>query len=115
MNIEVNNQENGLVEILLNGRLDIAGTGAIENTFTYQTATKKAAVLVDMSAVDFIASIGMRLLLSNARAVEGRGGKLGLLNPIDVVKEALVTAGIDKLIPIYTDHETASQELLAAL
>ena len=115
MNIEVNNLDSGLVEILLHGRLDIEGTGAVENTFTFQAASKKAAVLVDMSAVEFIASIGMRLLLSNARALENRGGKLRLLNPASVVKEALVTAGIDKLIPIYTDRATASQELLASL
>ena len=112
MILEVEKLENDVVLVQLIGRLDMKGTMEIDDQFTFQTASKKAAVLVDMSQVEFIASIGMRTLLSNARAVEKRGGKMGLLSPVDLVKEALDTAGIGQLIPMYDDQETAVADLL---
>lgn len=115
MNIEVNERENGIVEIVLNGRLDITGSAEIETQFTFNVATKKTAVLVNMSGVTFIASIGMRLLLSNARSANKRGGKMVLYNPSDLVEDALKIAGIDQLIPIYHNEETAVNDLLAAM
>jgi anti-anti-sigma factor len=33
-------------------------------------------VIVDLSGVDFLASMGVRLLLSNAKALGSRGGKM---------------------------------------
>ena len=64
-----------IMKISLDGRLDIEGTQAIDMKFTALTATQKAAILVDMSKVSFLASIGMRTLLSCAKAAAARGGK----------------------------------------
>ncbi len=111
MQLEVIELDNGIKHIKLNGRMDIPGTNQIETSFTAQTSTKKGGVLVDMSGVEFIASFGMRILLSNAKALKGRGGKMALYNPIPVVQEALTVAGINELIPIYDDFEAACLEL----
>jgi len=115
MKLEVNDLENSVKQISLNGRLDIQGTGEIENAFIAHSASKKAGVLVDMSGVEFIASIGMRFLVSCAKALAGRGGKMVLLKPTPLVKDALETAGIDTLIPIYADFDAASAALHAAV
>jgi len=93
--------------IRLNGRLDMIGSGEIELRFTALAATDSSNVIVDMGRVEFIASIGMRLLLTCAKAKKLRGGKLILVNLHTLVKEALETAGIDTLIPIETDEESA--------
>ena len=111
MELATKTLDDGIMHVALSGRLDIAGTGAIENKFTFQTATKKTAVLVDMSEVTFIASIGMRLLLSNARAQEQRGGKIVLYNPQELVLDALQTAGFEQLISIHSDYDAAVSEL----
>ncbi|MBK8047509.1 MAG: STAS domain-containing protein [Anaerolineales bacterium] len=103
---------NGITRINLVGRLDVSGAMAIEDKFTFAVATDKAPVLVDLSAVDFIASIGMRLLLMNAKTLNSRGIKLVLFAPQPLVKDALVTAGIDLLIPVYDDFDTACTYLL---
>jgi len=60
-----------------------------------------------MGGVDFIASIGMRLLLTCAKAKKSRGGIFILANLQPFVKEALETSGINTLIPITTDESTA--------
>lgn len=115
MNIEMSKLDNGIKQINLTGRLDMKGTAQIESTFTIYAATEKAPVLVDMSGVEFIASIGMRMLVMEAKALARRGGKMALLNPTELVAEALRMAGIDELIPIFDDFEAASAHLFEAV
>jgi anti-anti-sigma factor len=111
MKFEATNLDNGIKLVKLVGRLDLKGTNEIDNLFTFNTSSGKAPVLVDLSEVDFLASIGMRMLLSNAKALTRRGSKMVLLKPIPLVREALVTAGFDELIPIYDDFDQASEAL----
>jgi anti-anti-sigma factor len=89
----------------------IKGTGVVETSFTAHTAGKKAKVIVDLSGLDFLSSIGIRLLLTTAKAQANRGGKIVLLNPKPLVEEALVTAGINMLIPMYNDFVLAAEDL----
>lgn len=93
--------------IRLNGRLDMKGAGEIDLRFTSLTTTDSSDILVDMNGVDFIASIGMRLLLSCAKAKITRGGRMALFGLQPMVKEALEMAGIDSLIPLFADEPTA--------
>jgi anti-sigma B factor antagonist len=107
MEILFNETSQNPKRIGLRGRLDLKGSGEIELRFTSLTATDASNVLVDMSEVDFIASIGMRLLLTCAKAKAARGGKLALFGLQPMVTDALETAGIDNLIPLYADEATA--------
>ena len=112
MKLEVIKLDNGIKQINLSGRLDIQGTGEIENSFTAHAASEKALVLVDMSKVEFMASIGIRILLSNARSLEGRGGKMVLYKPTPMVRSVFKTTGIDEIVPIYDDFDAACAALL---
>lgn len=94
-------------KVALDGRLDIEGTGEIELKFATLTAAHKKPVIVDMSQVSFIASIGMRLLVNNAKALNNSGHKMVILKPEGLVRDALETAGIDSLIPIFDDEAEA--------
>ena len=114
MEFEIAELPSGVKQLSLSGRLDIQGANAIDNRFAFAVTTSKAPVLVDLSGVDFIASIGIRLLLQNAKSLKSRGGKLALYKPQPLVAEALTTAGIDLLIPVYDDLDAANAALLAA-
>ena len=113
MQLESELLDDHILKISLDGRLDIEGTQAIDMKFTALTATKKAAVLVDLSQVAFLASIGMRTLLSCAKANAARGGKMVLFNPQPMVKDVLETSGVTSLIPVYDDLEAAKESLHA--
>ena len=89
----------GILKINLAGRMDVQGAQGIDLKFTAHTANQRS-VIVDMSAVTFLASIGIRTLLLSAKAISGRGGKMVLLNPDAGVTHVLEMAGIDTLIPI---------------
>jgi anti-anti-sigma factor len=114
MQLEVMDLPSGVKQISLVGRLDIEGTNKIEDKFAFAVTTDSMPVLVDLSQVEFIASIGVRLLLMNAKVASRRGGKLVLYKPQPLVREALQTAGIDLLIPTYEDFDAACSDLLRA-
>ncbi|NJN71784.1 MAG: STAS domain-containing protein [Limnothrix sp. RL_2_0] len=111
MKLESQTLENGIRVVKLEGKMDIQGVNQVGEEFgsTVEEAAKQ--IVVDMSAVSFMASLGMRTLMITARGINGKGGKMVLLQPQPLVKEALVTAGIDRLIPIYDDIETACSAL----
>jgi anti-anti-sigma factor len=96
----------GVTKVVLDGSLDIAGAAAIDLRMNVIAGASKA-VLVDMKQVTFIGSMGLRALVQPARALAGRGGKMVIYGPQDLVEKVLTTSGIDTMIPIYHDYGIA--------
>ena len=114
MELQYSELENNIRLIKLSGRLDIIGTGEIETKFMGYNAGDRVRVIVDLSEVDFLASIGIRLLVLTAKSVTSRGGKMVLLTPITEVQDVLEITGIPAIIPIYSYLESAETVLLAS-
>jgi len=64
--------------------------------------------------VDFLASIGIRLITLTAKSVASRGGKMVLLNPIPEVQNVLEITGIPSMIPVYSYLESAETILMTS-
>lgn len=111
MELETEQLANNIKRIALNGRLDFAGVEDIDVKFTALAAAQKEAIAVDLSAMDFIASIGMRTLVSAAKAQSQRGGKIVFYSPKQLVREVLDQSGISQVLPILDDLDSAVQEL----
>ena len=107
MELHYNESGNNIRVIKLIGKLDIMGVGAIETQFAAYCAGENPRVLVDLSDVEFLASIGIRLLTLNAKSVSSRGGRMILLRPIPEVKHVLEVTGIPAIIPVYDGFESA--------
>jgi anti-sigma B factor antagonist len=107
MEIHVEELDGGITHVVLRGRLDTASVGGIEAQFKTVVETKRA-VVVDLSEMDYLSSLGVRLLLSGARAVHNKGGKLVLLSPKENVRAVLGIVGIEKFIPVVFDRSAAA-------
>ncbi|MEI6302752.1 MAG: STAS domain-containing protein [Betaproteobacteria bacterium] len=112
MQIDSERLDGGVLKIALAGRMDVQGTQEIDLKFTGYTANQQA-VIVDMSAVEFLASIGIRTLLLAAKAISRRGGKVVIFNPDSNVTSVLEMAGIDTLIPICRSLDEACSAVAA--
>jgi anti-sigma B factor antagonist len=99
--------DGGIVEVKLSGRLDLDGSQKVGDEFALATTKQKARVIVDLSEVDFITSVGIRLLLTTARAQMALGGKLLLAAPQPAVLRVLQTSAIDQLIGVVDDLGSA--------
>ena len=113
MKMQIERTPDHLTRIELEGRLDLEGTQAIDQQFGFATATQPLRLAVDLAGVSYVASIGLRTLLTAARAQASRGGRMVLVGPSDMVRRVLVTTGVDTLIPICTDWASAGERLLA--
>lgn len=89
----------GRVRVHLAGRLDVAGSGEIDLRFSALCGAHEE-VLVDLSELTFLASIGIRTLLLGARTVRKRGGKLLLVNPRPEIEEVLTVSGVTEIMPV---------------
>lgn len=103
-----------LRRIEITGRLDMVGAGSIASQLVELTAAPKKGVVVDMSGVEFLASIGIRALIASAKAVQARGGRMVLIvNPATTVVMSLKATGVDLLIPVFDNREDAERAALA--
>jgi len=110
MKLDVKPMENGVTKIALSGRFDVQSAIQIDDQFT-AIAKESKDLVVDLSEVSFIASLGIRTLVVGAKAASNNGGRMVLLNPQPNVEQVLRTSHIDTVIPIAHDAATASQIL----
>ena len=106
MQMQVKTMAQSVITIALDGRLDAFGAGKIDAPFSAVAVANKG-VIVDLSRVSFLASIGVRVLLNAAKVVRRRGGSFVLLHPIEDVEKVLEVTGVSELMPIYQDSARA--------
>ena len=114
MELQYSEMDNNIRLINLIGRFDVIGNGEIETKFPGYCAGNKVHVIVDLSKVTYLASIGIRTLLLTAKSVANRGGKMVILNPIPEVFYVLDISGIPTIIPVYPDLEAAQTGLMVS-
>jgi anti-anti-sigma factor len=101
MQIQVNDT-GSTAKVTMVGRLDIAGADVVALPLA-TLAGSKTGLSIDMAGVTFIASIGLRHLVSAAKAVGRRGGRLVLVNPSEAVADVITTSGLTDLLLIERD------------
>ncbi len=107
MELKIIKTNGDYTHVALSGRLDIDGVKSIELSFASVVGGKPHSAIVDMTEVGFIASLGMRMLLSAAKSLRAHNAKIVLYNPQPVILEALETAGFSAIMPIANDFSKA--------
>jgi len=106
LKVTVDQPKANISRIVLDGRLDVAGTQAAEAEFN-AAVTSATQVIVDLSQVPFIASLGIRLLVAGAQNCTKQGGKMVLMGPDELSRRILKTTGIDQLVHVANDLDDA--------
>ena len=114
MKLQYNELDNGIRLIKLSGKLDNYGVNSIDVEFIRNCMGDNVRVLVDLSGVNYISSIGIPMLINSAKSVASRGGKMALLNPIPDAQNVLEITGIPAIIPIYSHLESVETVLMAS-
>lgn len=102
--------EDGITRVSLAGRLDYAATTEIDAALSAVARSAKH-LLVDLSKVTFLASMGIRTLLTTAKTLKDRGGKMALFQPELAVAKVLKVSGTDMLVPVYYDLKSVRTAL----
>jgi anti-anti-sigma factor len=114
MAISFDDVGNDLRRIVITGRLDMPGTDSIAAKLVELTAAPKKGVVVDLSSLRFLASIGISALITSAKAVQQRGGKMVLVvDEGSSVGMSLEATGVDELIPVFRNSPEAEKAAVA--
>jgi anti-sigma B factor antagonist len=100
-------EDDGIVKVGLIGRLDTPGVDAVETRLTASLVPRAARAVVDLSGVEFIGSLGLRMFITIARALTRRNGKMVLHSPQAFVAQVLETASLGDIIPVQPDAASA--------
>jgi anti-sigma B factor antagonist len=111
MRLKIIRDDDSITHVALIGRLDVDGATEIQYEFLLQTSGAAKRILVDLSGVSYLASFGISMLVSAAKDLERRGGRMVLLSPTPLVLKALEISNLHDVIPIAT-AEMAGLELL---
>lgn len=97
--------------IKLAGRLDTARVGEIETRFYAEIGAIKNrgdVALIDLRDVEFLSSLGIRLLVTAGKTFSQRGVNFGLIAPAaPEVMEALEISGLPGLFRFFVNEDEA--------
>jgi anti-sigma B factor antagonist len=114
MELEFSQLDNGVRLIKLTGMLDVTGVNGIDRQFIQHCEGDGVFVLVDMTRVTYLSSIGIPLLINSAKGVAARGGRLAFVNPQMNVKAVMEMTGVSHMIRVYPDVETGKSRVMNA-
>ncbi|MEZ5735455.1 MAG: STAS domain-containing protein [Novosphingobium sp.] len=97
----------GATKAIVDGRLDAASVDALETRFLSGVMASGSNAIVDLSGVSFIASLGIRMLLSAARALRNRDRKLAIFGASAVVMEIIQSTALSDVIPVLNSEAEA--------
>ena len=106
MDLQVEHLPDNIDRAIAIGRWDVVGAAEIDLRLTVLSGSGRSMVL-DLTQVSFLSSMGMRSILMAAKTIELRHARMVLLSPNDHVRSALVMTGIDSFVPIHDDIAAA--------
>lgn len=110
-----------VVVVAPTGRLDYVAAGDFERTLMPlldPAAGSGAGVVVDLGGVDYISSVGLRVLMIATKAVRGRGARFAVAELQPTVKEIFAISrfnGVVEIFPTVNEALTAISPAAAAI
>jgi anti-anti-sigma factor len=89
-----------LVKITLVGRLDTPGVDRVEKIFVAHLVPDGNNAVVDLSGVDFVASMGIRMLVAAARGLRPHQAKLALFGVQHQVQQVFDAVALQKIMAV---------------
>jgi len=97
--------------VAVRGKLDANGVGDVELELTKHTVARRKPAIVDISAVDVLASIGVGMLVKNARSMHSYGLIFGVV-ATGLSKEILERLKVNTIFPVVSTYEEALRTLM---
>ena len=106
MQISTNSRDDVcIIEIL--GRMDSISSKEIEAKLNDVIEHNKNKIIIDLAAVDYISSVGLRVLLSALKKQKEKEGSIRLASLQPFVRDIFRMTGFDRIFSISVDQEEA--------
>jgi anti-anti-sigma factor len=103
--------ENEILIIAIKGRLDAATAPIADETIKKALEENTNRLLFDLEGLEYLSSGGLRVILSAAKEIRRREGKVALANLKQYVYEIFEVSGFTAMIPIKETVEEGLKDL----
>ena len=103
--------ENEVLIIKIDGRLDAATSPSADETIKKAMEEDSNRLLFDLSDLEYLSSGGLRVILSAAKEIRRRNGKVALCCLNQYVDEIFEVSGFKSMIPIKDTIEAGLKDL----
>ena len=106
MKIEKKQEEKATV-VSIKGRMDAVSSPEFERETAPLLAEGSNVVILDLAALEYISSAGLRSILTLTKKLKSTGGQLLIAGLQGVVKEVFEISGFPSIIPLFDSVESA--------
>ena len=106
MEIELRKDTAGVVAVV-RGRVDTISAPAFEKGLAEALALEPKLLIFDLSGMDYISSAGLRVFLTTAKALKGKGGEVRLAASQGPVKKVFQISGFLSLFKHFETKDAA--------
>ncbi len=110
MEISTEKREKGLI-VSVKGKVDAVTSQAFEKSLADLIEKGETTLLLNLSELDYISSAGLRSILSTAKLLKAKNGKLFFFGLHGPVKDVFKISGFGSIFKIYDTMEEALQQL----
>lgn len=106
--MEINKERQGAAFVVApQGRVDSTTSDELQNEVSGAVAAGERRLVLDFTAVDYISSAGLRVLLIAEKELRGVGGVLVLCGLTEPVRQVLTLSGFMTLLTVESTREAA--------
>ena len=106
MNTQVR-RENDVTIVSVDGSIDALTAPDLARSLIDEIAEGRANLVVDLTAVDFMSSAGLRTLLGAVKESRSQGGDLRIASTNPGVDKVLKMSGFHNIARVFTSHADA--------
>ncbi|MFF9851101.1 STAS domain-containing protein [Streptomyces litmocidini] len=111
LNVDVTIRDTGTAVLSLGGELDMETAQLLDDRLAEQLRQGRASLVLDLSALGFMDSSGLNVLIRAVHKARALGGDLYLAAPTSPVRRILEITGVTTTIP---PHAGVAEALAAA-
>ena len=100
MQMEISEVGANVRKVMLAGRLDTSAVLGFETQFVTALVPAGKNTIVDLSQVDFVSSMGLRMFISVAQILKDKQAKLVFYAPQQIVNDVLETTSFRRIAPV---------------
>jgi anti-anti-sigma factor len=111
--MDINHVKDGEISIIkISGHLDADTAPTADKTINKILEGNCLRMLFDFSALDYLASGGLRVILGAIKELRRKGGQVVLCSLPKIVKEIFEVSGFNSVVPIAKSVESGIEQLV---
>ena len=104
-------QDQEAAVVSVKGRMDAVSSPEFAKEMAVLIAEGNNVLILDLVALDYISSAGLRSILTITKKLKEKGGKLLIARLTGMVKEVFEISGFHSIIPIFESVESARSQI----